>query len=66
MMDQWYTRFYEDLSSSFFQPGKVMVLYGPRRVGKTELVRTMISTFKGKVYSGTGDNQELRALLESQ
>ena len=54
------------MSDSLFQPGKVFVLYGPRRVGKTELVRAMISSFKGKIYSGTGDNQELRALLESQ
>jgi len=66
MTDQWYTRFYEDLAGSLLVPGKVMVLYGPRRVGKTELVRTMISSFKGKIYSGTGDNQELRDLMESQ
>ncbi len=66
MTDQWYTRFYEDLAGSLLVPGKVMVLYGPRRVGKTELVRAMISSFKGKIYSGTGDNQELRDLMESQ
>jgi len=66
MTDQWYTRFYEDLAGSLLVPGKVMVLYGPRRVGKTELVRAMISSFKGKIYSGTGDNQELRNLMESQ
>lgn len=66
MTYQWYTRFYEDLAGSLLVPGKVMVLYGPRRVGKTELVRAMISSFKGKIYSGTGDNQELRDLMESQ
>ena len=66
MSDQWYTRFYEAMTDSLLLPGKVLVLYGPRRVGKTELIRAMISTFKGKIYSGTGDNQELRALLESQ
>lgn len=66
MIGQWYTRFYEEMTRSLLQPGKVLVLYGPRRVGKTELVRAMISSFKGKIYSGTGDNQELRALLESQ
>ncbi|MCX6238811.1 MAG: ATP-binding protein [Bacteroidia bacterium] len=66
MSDRWYTRFYEAMTGSLLQPGKVLVLYGPRRVGKTELIRAMISTFKGKIYSGTGDNQELRSLLESQ
>ena len=66
MTVQWYTRFYEDLAGSLLVPGKVLVLYGPRRVGKTELVRAMISSFKGKIYSGTGDNQELRDLMESQ
>jgi len=66
MIDRWFIRFYEELAGSLIQPGKVLVLYGPRRVGKTELVRAMISNFKGKVYCGTGDNQELRALLESQ
>jgi uncharacterized protein len=66
MIDHWYKRFYENLTSSLLQPGKVLVLYGPRRVGKTELVRAMLSTYKGKIFSGTGDNQELRTLLESQ
>ena len=66
MTGQWYTRFYEKMSSSLFEPGKVLVFYGPRRVGKTELVRAMISSYKGKIYKGTGDNQELRVLLESQ
>ncbi len=66
MINKWFKRFYEELGDSLIKPGKVLVLYGPRRVGKTELVREMISSFKGKIYSGTGDNQELRSLLESQ
>jgi hypothetical protein len=33
-------------------------------IAKSPLV--MISSFKGKIYSGTGDNQELRSLLDSQ
>ena len=41
-------------------------MYGPRRVGKTELIRKIISNFQGKIYSGTGDNQELRELIASQ
>ncbi|MEI6678107.1 MAG: ATP-binding protein [Mariniphaga sp.] len=66
MTGQWYTRFYEKMSDSLLEPGKVLVFYGPRRVGKTELVRAMLSSYKGRIYRGTGDNQELRALLESQ
>jgi predicted AAA+ superfamily ATPase len=39
---------------------------GPRRVGKTELIKKLISGFKGKVFSGTGDNLDLREVLSSQ
>ena len=35
-------------------------------VGKTELIRMMIAGFNGKIFSGTGDNQEVRELLSAQ
>lgn len=62
----WYKRYLENQQNSFMKKGKVFVLYGPRRVGKTELLKKLISTFEGNIYSGTGDNLELREILSSQ
>jgi len=62
----WYKRYLEKKDNSFLNPGKVSVLYGPRRVGKTELLKKLISAFEGSVYTGTGDNLELREILSSQ
>ena len=62
----WYSRFLESQSESILKKGKVFVLYGPRRVGKTELIKKMIAGFAGKIYSGSGDNMEVRELLSAQ
>jgi predicted AAA+ superfamily ATPase len=62
----WYNRYLESQTDTILKKGKVFVLYGPRRVGKTELIRKMISGFSGKLFSGTGDNQEIRELLSAQ
>lgn len=63
---KWYERYLEFYEKDFLKKGKVFILYGPRRVGKTELIKKYISDFDGKIYSGTGDNQELREILSSQ
>ncbi len=65
-MINWYERYLETQNNSFLKKGKVFVLYGPRRVGKTELLKKIISDFEGEIYSGTGDNLELREILSSQ
>jgi len=62
----WYNRYLETQTDSVLKKGKVFVLYGPRRVGKTELIRKVISAFSGKIFSGSGDNQEVRELLSTQ
>ncbi|HEX7585480.1 MAG TPA: ATP-binding protein [Prolixibacteraceae bacterium] len=62
----WYKRYLESQTDSVLKKGKVFVLYGPRRVGKTELIKKMIVGFSGKIYSGSGDNQEVRELLSAQ
>ena len=62
----WLDRFYENTEEKLLQKGKVFVLMGPRRVGKTELIKKLISQFNGKVFSGTGDNLDLREVLSSQ
>jgi predicted AAA+ superfamily ATPase len=66
MESVWYNRYLESQTDTILKKGKVFVLYGPRRVGKTELIRKMISGFSGKLFSGTGDNQEIRELLSAQ
>lgn len=66
MKAKWFNRFYENTNEKLLQKGKVFVLIGPRRVGKTELIKKLISRFDGKVFSGTGDNLDLREVLSSQ
>ena len=66
METAWLNRYYEPNTGELFQKEKVFVLFGPRRVGKTELVKKMIADFKGTVFSGTGDNLDLREVLSSQ
>lgn len=64
----WYKRYleFEGDNLQFSKKGKVFILYGPRRVGKTELIKKLLSNFEGKMYSGTGDSLELREILSSQ
>lgn len=62
----WYIRYIENQPTNFFKKGKVSVLYGPRRVGKTELLKKLISKMDGNKYIGTGDNFELQEALSSQ
>ena len=38
----WLNRFYENTEEKLLQKGKVFVLMGPRRVGKTELIKKLI------------------------
>jgi predicted AAA+ superfamily ATPase len=66
MESAWYNRYLENQTETVFRKGKVLVVYGPRRVGKTELIRKMISGFSGKIFAGTGDNQEVRELFSNQ
>lgn len=66
MATEWFSRYYESETVDLVRNGKVLVLTGPRRVGKTELVKKMISGFVGKVYTGTGDDLELKELFASQ
>lgn len=58
-------RYYSDKFGNLIEPNKVLVVYGPRRVGKTTLVENYLSSFVGKVYKSTGENIQLREVLES-
>ncbi len=48
------------------EPGKVVVIYGPRRVGKTTLVRRFAEQLSEDVLLVTGEDIAVRDYLESQ
>jgi len=60
-----YPRRYDDLKNEFF-PNRALILYGPRRVGKTFLLNRAKSDLKGKVFYGTGEDLEVRDILQSE
>lgn len=66
MESVWHNRYLENQTNTVLKKGKVFVLYGPRRVGKTELIKKITEGFSGRIFSGTGDNQEIRELLSAQ
>ena len=59
------TRFYQKELSKLVVPNKVVVIYGPRRVGKTTLAKSFVDSFNGKIYQSTGENTQLRSVLET-
>jgi len=62
----WYDRFYDGKIENIIQPGKVVIIYGPRRVGKTSMVRKFLSDFQSKVYTGAGEDMPLREIFNTQ
>ncbi len=58
-------RVYEKLGK-FLKPNKVLVIYGPRQVGKTTLVKNFLSTQKVKYRFETGDDIQIHEILGSQ
>jgi len=65
-MKKYIYRFYDDKISSLLHNGKVLALYGPRRVGKTTLIKSFLENFSGKFFFGNGDDSALREILESE
>lgn len=57
-------RVYNDLDK-WLTPGKVVVIYGPRRVGKTTLAKNYLDNLKLPYLSDSGDNIETRRILAS-
>ncbi len=51
---------------SLVTPGKVVVIYGPRRVGKTTLLRHYLDQCKESALMVTGEDITVREYLESQ
>ncbi len=58
-------RFYQNLQREL-KPNKVLVLYGPRQVGKTTLLKDFLSASKLKYKYDSGDNIKTQAALGSQ
>jgi len=48
------------------QPSQVVVVYGPRRVGKTTLIKEYLSSYQGKYLFLNADELASREALESQ
>jgi len=57
-------RFYQDLSK-YLKPNKVLIIYGPRQVGKTTLLLDFLSTSKLKYKLDSGDNIKTQEILGS-
>ena len=51
-------RAYYDVIGEKIAQGKVLIVYGPRQVGKTTLMRQWLKSQKGRVYSTTGEDLE--------
>lgn len=53
----------QQLNEHLFK-GKAIVIYGPRQVGKTTLVKMLLSPIQNKVLSLNGDDTDSRILLK--
>ena len=60
----WYNRIYET-KDTYLKKSKVNLLYGPRRVGKTSLIKQLLKDITKKVFLGDGDDIQLRKILSS-
>ncbi|PIS22596.1 ATPase [candidate division WWE3 bacterium CG08_land_8_20_14_0_20_41_10] len=62
-------RFYTNNLESLVIPNKVLIVYGPRQVGKTTLVESFLNTLDSStnisVYRSTGENITTKEVLES-
>lgn len=60
-----FTRAYEPLDSRI-QPNKVLIIYGPRRVGKTTLLHQFLNQTAYRYKLDSGDNMRTQQILGSQ
>ena len=57
-------RFYK--LENLIRPGRALIIYGPRRVGKTTLLKNFLLKTKMKYKLDSGDNIETREVFNSQ
>ena len=56
----------QDIQSNLY-PGRVLIIYGPRRVGKTTLLQSYLNACGDKkIFSATGDDIVIRELFLSE
>ena len=60
-----FSRAYEPLDQHL-RPGKVLVIYGPRRVGKTTLLQNFLRSTGLKYKLDTGDNIRTQQIMSSR
>lgn len=60
-----FIRIYDNLEP-YLKPNKVLIIYGPRRVGKTVLLDNFLNTTKLRVKKGNGDDLEVQTVFSSQ
>jgi hypothetical protein len=58
-------RFYQDLTT-YLKPGKALVIYGPRQVGKTTLIKDFLAVCPGRYRLDSGDSIQIQTVLGSQ
>ena len=56
----------EPVIKKYLKPNKVILLIGARRVGKTELIKTIISGLQEKALVLNGEDEDTQLLLESR
>jgi uncharacterized protein len=61
----WFERYYQHKFPKYLQAGKVLVVYGPRRAGKTALIEHFLKSFDGKVYHGVGEDALLQDIFRT-
>jgi len=62
----WIERYIEKHLSEYVRPGKVMLLFGPRRVGKTSLIEKYLKENYNSFFIGSGDDINVRDVLSSE
>ncbi len=58
-------RYYKNLEK-YLEPNRVLIIFGPRQVGKTTLLNSFLSKTKLKYKLDSGDNIRIQNLLGSQ
>lgn len=58
-------RFYENAWNDLLRPGKVLVICGPRRAGKTTLLQSLLAGYSGKYFFGSGEDSAVREVFDS-
>ncbi len=59
-------RYFDTKIQQLLKPGKVLVLYGPRQVGKTTLIENFLSHTKYRYRLDTGEDIRFRQVLSSE